>query len=95
MYVNVTGFLPGSYQGNNESPPGALEDLFLSIVSLSENLHLEPSGHSAGNRGLDLSTDFTIDIDNATRSGAWDMGADEAIPGGLLKITSWREIAPQ
>jgi photosystem II stability/assembly factor-like uncharacterized protein len=80
MYSTTLNFTPASYQGNNQSPPASLEDLFVSIVATSEDLHLETSGHNALNTGLDLSSAFTMDIDEDTRpiGAAWDMGADEA-----------------
>ena len=78
LYSTVhNGVHPGS---NNQSPPASLEDLFISIVASSEDLHLEPSGHNAFNNGIDLSTSFTDDIDGQTRptgANTWDIGADE------------------
>ncbi len=96
MYSGVSGFNPGDYQGGNTAPPSDLENLFVSTVSLSEDLHLEPNGHQAGNTGLDLSTDFLADIDDIARSGSWDQGADEGVsdPGGTPRIISWGEYEP-
>jgi hypothetical protein len=91
----ISGFDPADHQGHNKAPPSDLENLFLSLVSPFENLHLEASGHSAGNRGIDLSSSFTGDIDEETRTGGWDMGADEVIPGEATPtIVSWKEIEP-
>ena len=91
----VWGFDPADYQGNNQPPPADLDDLFLSITPLFENLHLEPSGHTAGNKGLDLSSAFGDDIDGVTRIPDWDIGADEAIAGTAKpKIVGWREVDP-
>jgi hypothetical protein len=87
---------PETFDGNNQTPPALLGDLFLSVTS-PENLHLKASGHTAGNTGLDLSAAFSGDIDDQVRSGAWDIGADEAISGsgsGKPKIVRWREVAP-
>jgi hypothetical protein len=87
---------PETFDGNNQTPPVFLGDLFLWPVS-PENLHLKASGHTAGNTGLDLSAAFTDDIDDEVRTGSWDIGADEAIPGGgsaRPKILSWREVEP-
>jgi len=86
MYATTAGFDPNAYQGNNQAPPASLEDLFVSIVVDSEDLHLEGGGHSALETGLDLSATFTGDIDSDTRSGLWDLGADEAT--GVLSISS-------
>jgi hypothetical protein len=82
MYSTVTGFTPASYQGNNQSPPASLEDLFVSIVASSEDLHLE-GGATAIDTGTPLS--FTEDIDEDPRpmAFAWDIGADEAEDEGL------------
>lgn len=54
---------------------------FVSIVSGSEDLHLIVSDTIAKDQGVDLSGDanlpITTDIDEFTRSGTWDIGADE------------------
>ncbi len=76
MYNSVTGFDPNSYQGGNQPPPADLEDLFVSITPGSEDLHLEPLGNLAVDKGLDLSSSFTEDIDGQTRGWPWDIGAD-------------------
>jgi hypothetical protein len=77
MYETWSGQDPETFDGFNQTPPADLDDLFVSITATSENLHLESSGHNALDTGSDLSTEFTIDIDGATRSGSWDIGADE------------------
>lgn len=51
---------------------------FVSLVSGSEDLHLK-TGADAIDAGTDLSATFTDDIDGDTRSGTWDIGADETI----------------
>ena len=61
--------------------------MFYSIAVSSENLHLEDSGHNAVDAGLDLSSSFTTDIDGATRTTPWDIGADE-ISGAPLQMMS-------
>jgi hypothetical protein len=70
--------------------------MFVSLAG--EDYHLKTSGHKAGNSGTDLSASFTDDVDGATRSQAWDMGADEAVSGttptGSKRIASWREVEP-
>ncbi|KPJ58335.1 MAG: hypothetical protein AMJ46_14330 [Latescibacteria bacterium DG_63] len=88
MYSTVDGGVdPGS---NNQSPPASLEDLFKSLVSGSEDLHLESSGHNALDNGIDLSASFTDDIDGETRptgANTWDIGADEyCIPEVTIQI---------
>ena len=91
------GFDPDdiAYAGNNQVPPTNLEHLFVDLSTT--NLHLEVSGNRAANTGLDLSSDFADDIDGQTRSGTWDMGADEARTGTDLstpKVIAWQEIGP-
>ncbi|MHC4429363.1 MAG: DUF2341 domain-containing protein, partial [Planctomycetota bacterium] len=87
MYSTWSGQDPEGFDGNNQTPPADLNDLFYSITASSENLHLEDSGHNAIDTGVDLSSSFTGDIDGDTRSAPWDLGADEvtALP---LRISS-------
>jgi hypothetical protein len=75
----ILGFDPASYQGNNQTPPASLEDLFLSIVASSEDLHLEGSGHNAIDTGLNLAGSVDDDIDGNSRpiGSGWEIGADE------------------
>lgn len=54
---------------------------FVSITSGSEDYHLV-SGSALIDAGTDLSGTFTTDIDGNTRSGTWDIGADEFQGGG-------------
>jgi hypothetical protein len=95
MYGSTSGgFATGA---NDQLAPLDPDDLFISSSPGLENLHLEASGHNAGNRGLALTAAFTDDIDGQVRTGSWDIGADEAIPGTLStkpKIISWREVEP-
>jgi hypothetical protein len=44
----------------------------------TEDLHLK-EGSDAIDVGTDLSATFTDDIDGVTRSGTWDIGADEYV----------------
>ncbi|MHC4210820.1 MAG: right-handed parallel beta-helix repeat-containing protein, partial [Planctomycetota bacterium] len=87
MYSSWSGQDPEGFDGNNQSPPADLDDLFYTIAASSENLHLEDSGHNAVDTGADLSGSFTADIDGETRSAPWDLGADEveALP---LRLSS-------
>ncbi|MHC4716244.1 MAG: right-handed parallel beta-helix repeat-containing protein, partial [Planctomycetota bacterium] len=90
------GFNPGDYAGNNQLPPANLEYLFASIGS-PEDLHLEATGHRAGNTGLDLSSSFSDDIDGVARADAWDLGADEGVSGTdplTPKVLAWEEVEP-
>ncbi|MHC4319171.1 MAG: right-handed parallel beta-helix repeat-containing protein, partial [Planctomycetota bacterium] len=52
MYSSWNGQDPESFDGNNQTPPADLNDLFYSIAASSENLHLEDSGHNALDTGL-------------------------------------------
>ena len=90
------GFDPDDYQGNNQLPPQNLEHLFADLST--SDLHVEDSGHYAGNNGLDLSASFTDDIDGTTRVDAWDIGAHEGVTGTEEldpKIIRWAEVEPQ
>lgn len=49
----------------------------------SDDYHLASNDTIALNAGTDLSTTFTTDIDGQTRSGTWDIGADEYISGAV------------
>ena len=87
LYTDVRlGVHPGT---NNQSPPASLEDLFVSIVVSSEDLHIESSGNDAIDNGTNLSGSFTDDIDEDSRpqGAAWDIGADEAVGAG--EFASW------
>ena len=98
MYSSYGGtFDPAVHQGNNQSPPVDPDDLFVTITPGLEDLHLELAGHAAGNRGVDLSSDFPGDIDGITRTGSWDIGADEGVNGTLAtgpRVIAWREVEP-
>jgi hypothetical protein len=81
VYLDVSSVI-------RQSPPASLEDLFISIVASSEDLHLESSGHNALDNGTDLSASFTDDIDGETRptgANTWDIGADEVLPSPLYR----------
>ena len=51
-------------------------DQFVNTTEGSEDLHLK-SGSDLIDAGTDLSSYFTDDIDGQSRTGAWDIGADE------------------
>lgn len=58
-------------------------DLFESILEGSEDLRLKSGTNSAVAAGVDLSslsyTDIEIDVTGVTRSGDWDIGADQRV----------------
>jgi hypothetical protein len=51
-------------------------NLFTSTTKGGEDLHLK-KGSEAVDKGKDLSSRFSVDIDGQTRTGTWDIGADE------------------
>lgn len=64
---------------------------YVSGTNSLSDFHLK-SGADAIDAGTDLSGTFTTDIDGVTRSGTWDIGADEYSAGsaGIPMSTSWR-----
>lgn len=54
---------------------------FTNVTAGSEDLHLV-TGSALIDAGTDLSGSFTVDIDGVTRTGTWDVGADEYVAGG-------------
>jgi hypothetical protein len=48
----------------------------------SGNFHLDSTDAGALDHGTSLSGTFTTDIDGETRSGTWDIGADEYVAAG-------------
>ena len=65
------------------SPEVGLRSKVVSFVDeANDDFHLASGDTSAKDAGTDLSADgqlaFSDDIDGATRSGSWDIGADEA-----------------
>ncbi len=89
-YYNCTG----DYNvGSDTSAPGAnsldsqtLNDInWVSTATSSEDLHIQ-STSCAKDAGTDLSSYFTDDIDGDTRSGTWDIGADEYVSAGALTV---------
>ena len=54
---------------------------FTNVTAASEDLHLV-TGSALIDVGTDLSGSFTIDIDGVTRTGTWDVGADEYVTVG-------------
>jgi len=96
IFFNCTG----DYNiGSDTSAPGghsihsiAPADLFESIVSGSEDLHLKDDNTAASGAGSDLSASFTTDIDGETRTD-WDIGADEYV--SAAPPTGGRLISPR
>jgi uncharacterized delta-60 repeat protein len=94
LYSTVdAGVHPGT---NNQVPPASLEDLFVSIVASSEDLHLETSGNAAIDNGTTIGT-FSDDIDEEGRpqGSAWDIGADEAVGAGAFAYFTFDEGSGQ
>jgi hypothetical protein len=57
-------------------------DYFVSTTAGSEDFHLKSTATDFIGAGTDLSGTFTTDIDGVTRSGTWDIGADEYVAAG-------------
>lgn len=65
---------------DTSSPNSAYREKVATFVD-NENFdfHLSPSDTVAIDEGVDLSGDFTTDIDGVARPGTWDIGADEYV----------------
>jgi len=79
---------------------------FTFVDEANDDFHLAPNDTGARNYGTDLSSDpnlsFNDDIDGETRSGTWDIGADEETPvefvstimesgGDYDSLSSWED----
>ncbi|MEJ2267522.1 MAG: hypothetical protein P8X70_00400 [Nanoarchaeota archaeon] len=64
-----------------------INQVFKFVDESITDLHLDPLDTSALDLGVDLSANvdisFSNDIDGETRSGTWDIGADEVLAGDL------------
>jgi len=58
---------------------------FVSVTAGAENFHLKV-GADAIDAGTDLSGTFTTDIDGDTRTGTWDIGADEYVSASRRRM---------
>lgn len=74
---------------DTSSPQSGLRSKVMTFISEtggSEDLHITSGDTVAKDAGTDLSADaqyaFSTDIDGSTRSGTWDIGADEYISAG-------------
>lgn len=69
---------------------------FTSTTGGSENLHLLSGDTNCKDSGADLSADaqysFSTDIDNQTRTGAWDIGADEIVGGAANRFMTLLKV---
>ena len=68
---------------------------FTFVDSANDDFHLQSGDAGAKDFGSDLSGTFTVDIDGATRSGSWDIGADEYTAGGGPTTKPWYAYAQQ
>jgi len=75
------------------SPNTALRNKAVTFVDeAGDDFHLASSDTNAKDAGTDLSADsdspydISMDIDGVTRSGTWDIGADEYVAAGGLSI---------
>lgn len=70
------------------SPESGLRSKSLTFVNLAgKDYHLVSGDTAAIDAGTDLSGSFTDDIDGVTRSGTWDVGADEYVSAGINLFT--------
>ena len=73
---------------DTSSPNAAFRSLAVTFVNEAGfDFHLDSSDTAAKDAGANLSADATFpistDIDGETRSGTWDIGADEYVGGGV------------
>lgn len=66
---------------DTQFPGTSVDSTTLSFVG-SGDYHLSASDTAAIDAGTDYSGTFTTDIDGVTRSGTWDIGADEYVAAG-------------
>lgn len=59
-----------------------LSQTFTFVDESGDDFHLASNDAGARDFGFDLSGSFTTDIDGQTRTGSWDIGADEYVAGG-------------
>jgi len=59
-----------------------IDQTFTFVNYAGNDFHLASSDAGAKDYGTDLSSIFTDDIDGETRSGTWDIGADEYVAAG-------------
>ena len=82
----VDGFTTNAAADTTGDPAG-LDNIafdtstFVNVTAGTEDLHIKV-GCSLIDVGTDLSAIFTTDIDGVTRSGTWDIGADEYVAAG-------------
>lgn len=79
LYNNATslssfGDLSGASSGDNR-----ISQTFTFVDAAHGDFHLASNDAGARDYGTDLSAYFTTDIDGQTRSGTWDIGADEYV----------------
>lgn len=61
---------------------GRTSQTFTFVDEPNDDYHLGGADSGARDYGVDLSASFTVDIDGVTRSGTWDIGADEYVAAG-------------
>lgn len=83
---NATDLALTTTPGGSNNPPGAnsrASQTFTFVDAVNGDFRLQSSDAGAKDFGTDLSADanlaFSDDIDGQTRSGSWDIGADEYI----------------
>ena len=82
---NVTTEYVDNLSEDDTSPNSEHRNKTVSFIDeANDDFHLAPNDTCARNYGTDLSSDpnlaFNDDIDGETRTGTWDIGADEEVP---------------
>jgi hypothetical protein len=72
------GTAPGTNSRTNQT--------FTFVDAANKDYHLAAGDAGAKDYGTSLSGSFTIDIDGETRSGTWDIGADEYVAAAAAVI---------
>lgn len=79
-FYTVTNALNNCSDIQSDAPGSGSRTGTVSFVDIANgDFHLQASDTIAKDYGADLSGSFTTDIDGETRSGTWDIGADEVM----------------
>lgn len=85
---NLSG--PSQTDAPGSNPRNAVTVSF--VNASSSNLHLSTGDAGAKDHGVNLSSNpdisFNTDIDGQTRTGTWDIGADEYVPLNISAVTT-------
>lgn len=93
-YSNCTYTTSNNITSDTSSPDNTYDSIDLTFADAdNDDFHLASGDTGAIDDGADLSGTFTVDVDNVTRSGTWDIGADEyvAASSNILLLKNARE----